>query len=184
MQTVLGIFRDRADANNTLDTLHDKKFEAEQISVITQDNEVYHTGDDRASNVAGGTASGIATGGALGALAGLLIGIGAVTVPGVGALLVGGPLAAALGLTGAAAATVSGAVTGALAGGLVGALTGLGLPESEAQEYEDEIREGAILLAINASDREVDIVEEILRESGADKIRSLEIPTQRRHATL
>lgn len=184
MQTVLGIFRDREDANDALDHLHDKKFEAEQISIITQDNEVYHTqGDDRADNVAGGAASGIATGGALGALAGLLIGIGAITIPGLGAILVGGPLAAALGLTGAAATTVSGAVTGALAGGLVGALTGLGLPENEAQEYENEIREGAILIAVNTSDRDAEIVEEILRHNNADKIRSLDVPKQRQ-ATL
>lgn len=184
MQTVLGIFRDREDANDALDNLHEKKFEAEHISIVTQDNDVYHTShDNRADNVAGGTASGMATGGALGALAGLLIGIGAITIPGLGAILIGGPLAAALGLTGAAATTVSGAVTGALAGGLVGALTGLGLPENEAREYEEEIRQGAILLAINVSERDVEIVEEILKHNNADKIRSLEISSQRR-ATL
>lgn len=184
MQTVLGIFRERVDANEALDTLHDKKFEAEQISIITKDDSVYHTSEgDRVDNVAEGTASGIATGGALGALAGLLIGIGALTIPGVGAVLIGGPLAAALGLTGAAATTVSGAVTGALAGGLVGALVGLGLPEHEAMEYEEEIRQGAVLLAINVHNRDVDLVEEILKSNGADKVRSLEV-SSRQHVTM
>lgn len=181
MQTILGIFHDREQANQALDSLHHKKFEAEQISIITKDAEVYHTSEgNRADNVAEGTASGIATGGTLGALAGLLIGIGALAIPGIGAVLIGGPLAAALGLTGAAATTVSGAVTGALAGGLVGALVGLGLPEHEAMEYEEDIRQGAVLLAVNVHNRDGELVEEILKGNGAEKVRSLELDTHQR----
>lgn len=176
MQTVLGIFRENNEAENALEDLHDKRFEAEQISVITKDRPEYHENhNDRSENIAGGTVSGIATGGALGGLAGLLIGLGAITIPGIGAILIGGPIALALGLTGAAATTVSGAVTGALAGGLVGALVGLGIPEHEAKEYETEIRDGATLLAITVHTSEVELVEEILQHNGADKIRALDI---------
>lgn len=181
MQTVLGIFREHTEADSALEDLHDKKFEAEQISVITKDRPEYHEEhSDRGENVAGGTVSGIATGGALGGLAGLLIGIGAITIPGIGAILIGGPIAVALGLTGAAATTVSGAVTGALAGGLVGALVGLGIPEHEAKEYEAEIKEGATLLAINVHTSEAELVEEILKHNGADKIRSLDMEDAKR----
>src|SRR3546814_819100 len=94
MQTVLGVFHERSDADVALDDLHEKRFEAEQISVITKDNPDYHETDTDSTgeNVAGGAVSGIATGGALGGLAGLLIGLGAIAIPGIGGVLIGGPI--------------------------------------------------------------------------------------------
>lgn len=172
---VLGIFQNREEAEDAVDELEDKGFAPKDISIVMRDErgEVQET---PGSTVAEGTAAGVATGGALGALAGLLIGVGALAVPGIGGLLVGGPLAAALGLTGAAATTVSGAVTGALAGGLLGALTGLGVPEEEARVYEEEIREGGVLLAIPVREENDDTARKILSDVGADKIRTITLP--------
>jgi hypothetical protein len=172
---VLGIFSSRKNAEDAIDDLKANGFNVKDISIVMKDT---REGEDLAAstgtNVAEGAVTGATTGGALGALAGLLVGIGAIAVPGIGALLIGGPLAAALGLTGAAATTVSGAVTGALAGGLVGALTGLGIPEEEARAYEEDIRAGAILLAVPVRTGE-DEATAILKENGAEKIRSISV---------
>ena len=179
-RTVLGLYRTRTAADEAVDKLNDAGYKAKDISIIMR-NEDHHDrhivedgGGSVAENVVGAAASGATTGGVIGGIAGLLIGIGAITIPGIGALLIGGPIAAALGLTGAAATTVTGAVTGAVAGGLVGALVGLGLPEEEARDYEEEIREGAILLAVSPRDTDdEDNVRSIFEETGAQKIRTV-----------
>lgn len=149
MQTIIGIFQDRFDAESAIDELEEMGFSPHDVSVVVKDGvAVTETSGTKGGSAAEGAVSGAATGGVLGGLAGLLIGIGALAIPGVGAFLVGGPIAAILGLTGAAATTLSGAATGALAGGLVGGLIGLGIPEEAAQVYEQKIREGAVLLAV------------------------------------
>lgn len=170
-QTVLGIFTNRADADNAVGELERGGFNPKDLSVITKEvveNEEVVTGT--AGNVAEGAVGGVTTGGVIGGLAGLLVGVGALTIPGVGAILIGGPLAAALGLTGAAATAVSGAVTGAVAGGLVGALVGLGLPEETAKIYEERVREGGVVLAVYCRLEEQDRVRSILQAHNATQI--------------
>ena len=174
---VLGIFKNRVDAENAIGTLDMKGFDPKDISVMMKDEVVKEVVNNTGESVLGGTASGIATGGVLGALAGLLVVTG--VVPGLGALLIGGPLAAALGLTGVAATAISGAATGAIAGGIVGALTGLGLSEEDAQVYEKTIRTGGILLAVPTLNEEEDEVKTILEKNNADQIKTVESPVRR-----
>lgn len=173
-QMILGVFPTRDKAENAITRLQENGFNPKDISIIMKDpgsNETINTNADNPSPVAQGFTSGVATGGVIGALAGLLIGVGAIVVPGIGGLLIGGPIAAALGLTGAAASTVSGAATGVLAGGLIGALTGMGIPESDARTYQEEISRGAILVAVPVETGNNDVdVENILRANGAAQI--------------
>ncbi len=175
MQTmVFGVFGDRGMAEDAITELKGAGYSTKDISIVMKDTvEAAKIVDKTGANVASGAVSGATTGGVVGAIAGLLIGVGAIVVPGVGALLIGGPIAAALGLTGAAAVTASGAVTGALAGGLLGALMGLGLPEKEAQEYEKEVRAGAILVAVPTRTENDDVAVDILTEHGATQVRSM-----------
>lgn len=180
MQTIIGVFKDRFEAESAIDDLEDMGYNPKDVSVVVKESFKTSEADfDSEIGVKGGRAaegavSGAATGGVLGGLAGLLIGIGALAIPGVGAFLVGGPIAIALGLTGAAATTISGAATGALAGGLVGGLIGLGIPEEEARIYENRIQEGAILLAVPASTLEGEQeVRKIFSQYKADQIRTI-----------
>ncbi len=179
-KTILGVFDDRQNAEDAILDLENAGYDVRDISIVMKD---YHDTKDMerptGSNVATGAVSGATTGAALGGIAGLLIGVGAIAIPGIGGLLIGGPLAAMLGLAGAAATTVSGAATGALAGGIVGALTNLGVPEEEAQEYANRIREGAVLLAVPAVGQEIGEVSDILKEQGATNIRSIAVPYER-----
>lgn len=175
MQTVIGIFQDRFDAESAIDELSEMGFNPKDVSVVVKEGAtVTEEVGSKGGSVAEGAVSGAATGGVLGGLAGLLVGIGALAIPGVGAFLIGGPIAAALGLSGAAAATLSGATTGALAGGLVGGLIGLGLPEDVARVYEERVREGAVLLAVptNTSDGESE-VRRVFEDYNADQIRTI-----------
>lgn len=173
-QLVLGVFAERENAEDAINSLKGSGFKAEDISIVMKDTgESHELAHDTGASVAEGAVSGATTGGVLGGLAGLLIGIGAITIPGIGAVLIGGPLAVALGLTGAAATTASGAVTGALAGGLVGALVGLGVPEDEAKVYEESIRGGAILVAVPTTTENDNEARRILEDNNADQIRTV-----------
>ena len=79
-----------------------------------------------------------AIGTAVGATLAAVAAIGtSIMVPGLG-LIVAGPLAAAL----------AGAGAGAVTGGLIGALVGMGIPESNAQAYEEALRQGGVVIGV------------------------------------
>ena len=78
------------------------------------------------------------TGGTLGTIAPVLAAVGtAVLIPG---LVFAGPIAIAL--------TAAGAV--GVAGGLIGALKDWGIPQERVREYEQSVRDGAILIGVKA----------------------------------
>lgn len=169
VRTVIGVFREREDAEDAINELDRNGYNPYDMSIVMRNGDAKI--EDAGTNVASGAVSGIATGGVLGGLAGLLIGTG--VFPGLGTLLIGGPLAVALGLSGAAATTVSGVATGAVAGGLIGGLMGLGLKRDEAEVYEDQIREGAILLAVPVRSEEAPFVQDLMEDYGAINIKTL-----------
>lgn len=173
---ILGLFAEAANAEDAIGELEDAGYNPKDMSLLMKDTPeraqiVNNTGVT--SPVADGAVSGATTGAVVGGIAGLLVGIGAITIPGLGALFIAGPLATALGLTGAAATTVSGALTGALAGGLVGALVSLGVPQEDAVVYEQQINQGAILLAVPLDEGQESEVRGLLEESGAEQVRAI-----------
>jgi len=171
-KTVLGIFTNKADAEDTIDRLRSEGFNAKDISLVmhnkTQQKEI---ANNTGANVAGGAITGVATGAVVGGIAGLLAGT---TIPVLGGLLLAGPIGAALGLTGAAATTVSGAATGAVAGGLIGALMGIGMTKEDATYYQSRVNEGAILIAVPAADNEeAGIITEIFDDFNASDVKTI-----------
>ncbi|WP_437541641.1 hypothetical protein WME97_27605 [Sorangium sp. So ce367] len=117
--------------------------------------------DQRAvDGTAGATAD---VGGAAGAASIALVVLGAsVAFPGLG-LVAAGPIEAAL----------AGAGVGGAAGGLVDALVSAGIPEHRASIYDSGLRQGAILVGVNASsERDAEILELILEYAGAEDVRS------------
>lgn len=180
---VFGVFAQRENAEAAINELETDGFDPKNISIVMQSHEDAKTIENNTgANVAGGAVGGATTGAVVGGLTGLLIGIGAIAIPGLGALLIGGPLAAALGLSGAAASTVTGAATGALAGGLIGALVSLGVPEEDARVYEERVKAGAILVAVPAMTGEHREASAILRENGAEQIKTIEMNEAREDA--
>jgi uncharacterized membrane protein len=170
-KTVLGIFQNREDAENAINTLKDDGYDPKDVSIIMKDEGIrddmeHSTGADVASGAGSGAMTGAIIGGATGFLAGTVL-------PGLAGFLIGGPIGAALGLTGAAATTVSGAATGAVAGGIIGALMGLGLTHDEAEHYSERVREGAILLAIPVREHDDLRVRDVLGENDATDIKTV-----------
>ena len=85
---------------------------------------------------------------------------GLIAIPGIN-LVAYGPIVAAL----------TGASAGAATGGVVGGLIGSDIPEYEAKKIERSIKEGAVLLAVDAKDKEQEQqARDILEANDAHKI--------------
>jgi len=140
--TVVGVFRDRDDAEHAIDELHQMGFRDDEIGFAARGDtsSVHHTATDKAADTGSGALSGAIAGAGIG---GFIAAAAAVLIPGFGPVLAGGILATVLG----------GAAVGAAAGGIMGALIGLGVPEEEAHYYETEFNEGRILVTVKAGSR-------------------------------
>lgn len=110
-----------------------------------------------------GAATGGVAGMGTGAVLGWLVGIGSLAIPGVGPFIAAGPIMAALG----------GAAIGGAAGGIVGGLVGMGIPELEAKQYDDKVRNGNILISVHTeSSDQIKVVKEIFERANAHDIKS------------
>jgi len=152
----MGMYDDRASAENAVTRLHEMGYSADDISVMMNDKMkardfAEHTG----SKAATGAATGAAIGGGLGAIVAGLTATGSVAAivgtGGVAAPFFAGPLAAALAGLGA----------GGAAGGILGALVGAGFPEHRAKQYEERLDKGGILLGVKPKPDNRDRLREI-----------------------
>ena len=174
MATVVGVFSRHGQAEKAVRTLRDEGFGENEISIAAKDNRGGEGGEGEKKGGAGGfsmeagaetmtrmdtnVGDGAAWGGALGGLAGLLAGAGALAIPGIGPILAAGPLAAAL--------------SGAVAGGIAGGLIDMGIPETEGKRFEEDVKSGKALAIIKCDGEKAKRAESILRECGADEVRS------------
>jgi Heat induced stress protein YflT len=151
---VVGVFQDIDQARRAIDDLRRNGFTEDEVGFLTRATTTAEQGDeagDTVASAAGGAVQGGVIGGVLGAAASLLI-------PGIGPAIAGGILAATLG----------GAAIGAAAGGVIGVLTGIGVPEEEANFYQQELGAGhpIIMVKVTSPDSQADALE-ILRRNGA-----------------
>ncbi len=148
--TLIGMFDDPRQAEGAVAELCQAGFREDQVGLVVKvTDEEYDTEEDAISGAVAGSLGGAAVG-ALVTLA----------LPGLGPLVATTLLAAAL----------EGATAGALAGGLVGALVGVGIPEHEAQYYEEALRAGQALVTIEASEGQ-EQAQAILLRAGAREVR-------------
>lgn len=172
----MGIFASRSNAETSISSLvKDLGISTTDISFLYRntDNELREVSVDEigeeTDTPADGAVSGALTGGAIGALAGVATVAG--LIPVIGPIFAAGPLLLALGLgAGAVGTTAAAAVTGAAAGGLIGALSNLGVSDVRAQEYQDRVVAGDILVAVHSEN--VDDVIRILNDHGAVSVES------------
>ena len=141
--TVVGVFRDSAQAQQAVRALKQAGFTDEQIGVMSQDtgSAAVAAHKDTGTRAGEGAAVGAAAGAGIGAL--WALGIAAGVLPGIGPVIAGGLLASVL----------ASAAGGAAVAGLVGALVGLGIPEAEAKYYEGEFKAGRTLVTVRAASR-------------------------------
>jgi hypothetical protein len=160
---VTGLFKSRTAAEAVVNILAERGYTRDEISVLMSDaTKSKEFAIETGTHAADGAGIGGAVGGAAGAVLAAIAAVGtSLAIPGLG-LVVAGPLAAAL----------AGAGAGGAAGGLIGALIGAGIPEHRAKVYDTGLRQGGILLGVEArTDEEADQLEELFEELGAEHIR-------------
>jgi hypothetical protein len=161
---VTGLFKNRVAAEAGVDAILKRGYTRDDISVLMSDaTRSKEFALQTRSHAADGAGIGGAVGGAVGAVLAAIVAVGTTLfLPGIN-LVIAGPIAAALAGAGAGAAT----------GGVIGALIGAGIPEYRAKVYDTELRSGGILVGVEArSDEEVDRLEELLEDVGAEHVRS------------
>jgi uncharacterized membrane protein len=151
-KVVVAVFHNQDQAESALSNLKEQGYENE-ISLVARDEDQE---TDRQGMGKQDLSEGAFTGGAIGGVAGLLAGMGALLIPGVGPIVAAGPLAATL--------------TGVVTGGIAGSLVDYGIPEERSEYYEEQVRQGAILLSLKSSAEKVDNAAEILRSHGAEDV--------------
>jgi hypothetical protein len=161
-RAMMGVFKDRDDADKAVDDLERLGYGMNDISVIMNEGTRMRAfGTEKGSRGGEGVAVGAAAGGALGAIVAGLTATGSIAAVaatgGAAAPLVAGPLAAAL----------AGLGVGAASGGLLGGLVGLGIPEVRAKEYQRELDDGGILVSVRANPGTEDEVTQVLTKHNA-----------------
>lgn len=161
--TVLGTFEREAQATGALNALREAGFPPEQVSVLSRDTATAAQLAADTDMVADEAGRGAMTGTLLGGLAGWLIGLSAFAIPGVGPIVGAGIIGT----------TLAGAGLGAAAGGFVGALGAHGIPDVEARDYEEALRQGHILLSFHANGTtEASRARAIFQANGSQGVRS------------
>jgi uncharacterized protein (TIGR02271 family) len=155
---VVGVFTDPAQARAAVDELRRARFREDQIGVVTRD----HAAADPASPDKA-TGSLMGEGAAVGAAAGL--GVGALWAVGMATIALP-PLLPAVLVSSWLVSILASAGAGAAIAGLAGALIGLGIPEHEAQYYEEEFKSGRTLVTVRVENRYQE-ARDILRGHGA-----------------
>lgn len=162
-RTVLAVFEETDKAIAALNGLRDDGFTADQVSVVARDEATTRAMADNSELVSAEAGKGALVGTLLGGLAGWLIGLSSLAIPGIGPVIGAGIIGAAL----------AGAGIGAAAGGLIGALGAYGIPEEDARGYEEEVRQGRVLLTVHAADdRQTLRADTILTGAGGQQVRS------------
>lgn len=142
--TAIAIFDDRTQAQRAIAQLNQAGFTEKEIGVTARDmGEADGDAVDggKRTHAKEGAIAGVAAGAGVGALWGL--GILAGVVPGIGTAIAGGTLAAIL----------SSAAAGAATAGVAGTLIGLGIPEEEANYYNQEFQAGRVVVTVDAGVR-------------------------------
>ncbi|MCB9077771.1 MAG: hypothetical protein H6631_09285 [Anaerolineaceae bacterium] len=157
MSTVVGVYKDMAEAQKAVGALKEANYSDEQISLVAANPDdkygTYVNGhtDYRDDDVSG--SEGAVVGGIEGGLIGLTLGLGALLIPGVGPIVAMGPLLAGL----------IGAGVGAVTGGVTASLIDLGVSEDRAHLYGKAMHEGYTLVAVSGLNHDqIDNVEDIM----------------------
>ncbi|MGH9884446.1 MAG: hypothetical protein ACREBE_02890 [bacterium] len=172
---VFGVAVTETQAVRIANALKASGFEDGDISVLFPDRtprrDFAHEQNSKAPE---GAAAGVGAGGLVGGGLGWLVGIGTFAIPGIGPFIAAGPIMAALG----------GAAIGAAVGGVTGAFVGLGIPELEAKQYEERLRDGNVLISVHTENaEEVERAKMILeREDARDISAAREAPVSKLRA--
>lgn len=165
--TTIGVFETRIKNETIINELKAGGISDNEISCIYLDKDGDMRDEQTDEKVEDGAVKGATTGAVVGAIAGLAVANG--ILPGLGTIFVAGPLLmTTFGLTAAAATTVGGALTGTLAGGVIGALAQLGISETDAEIYMQNLEKGNVVF-VTRTDKST--AKDVLAKNGAMEVR-------------
>ena len=167
--TVVGIFDGPNHAEQALNGLKNAGFNPEQVSVVAKESaETRQMVENTGMGTGEAAGSGAVAGTVIGGVAGWLLGISALAIPGIGPIVGAGIIGT----------TLAGAGIGAATGGLIGALTAEGVDEEDAKGYQENVRQGSILLTVHATSSEQEQqAREILNGVSGGSVRSYARPS-------
>jgi uncharacterized protein (TIGR02271 family) len=156
---VVGVFETKARAEQAVEDLKAAGFDDDKIGMVYRgaDGQTVKTGAADDTYAEEGAVAGAVAGAAGGALVGA--GIIAGVIPVIGPVL-------ALGTLGTVLANAAG---GAALIGLTGALVGWGIPEEDAEYYENEVKSGRYLVTVDAAGKALEAREALYRRGGYDR---------------
>lgn len=152
----IGLFHDRASAENVYNTLLEKGYTKDDINLIMSDEtrKNHFSGDMKETEIGTKAFQNAGTVGIIAAVGTSFV------LPGVG-IVIAGPIT--IGLSGAGAEGIK--------GGIVGALVSSGIPETRARQYESGIKDGKIVVGIQpCNDKDARYLEENLHTNKAEEI--------------
>jgi len=173
----VGAVKTNDQAERLIAILRRAGFSDNDISVIAPGSELKHDpkialdhepGEDPAdekprdgSEKLKGLTVGAVSGGLILGTIGGLIGLASLAVPGLGLIVVAGPIAAAL----------TDAAAGGAVGLIAGALMGMRIPEHQAKQYEENVREGNTLISVHTRNaEEFEWAMKLLARGGAEDV--------------
>ncbi len=183
-KVVFGLAKSAADADRMVSALQRAGFRNDEISVLlSEEKGAVHfregtdvgefegpsttsrkkgsLGTEKHTKAPEGGVTGATAGGIIGGSIGLLLGVGSLAIPGLGIFIAAGPIVAAL----------SGSAVGGAVGLLLGTLVGMGIPEYEAKKYEDNLKNGGVLLCVHAKNSDqIETAKNILKKERATDI--------------
>lgn len=163
-KTITAIFDNRAEVDAVLQRFEQAGFSSEQISLLLSEKghgQHFRIVEDDKSDE--GAIAGAAIGGLAGTLYLGLASAGTFLIPGLNLVA-----------SGALIGSLAGLGAGGTIGAIVGALVGATVPEHEAKVFEDRLRAGGILVAINAlSDEQEKTAKSILKDFNAQNIKAV-----------
>lgn len=154
--SVIAIYPTFADAQEGIDRLREAGFTELQYSIIGRDPASHPEIRDAAQfgdKTETGAMAGAGAGGAIGALAGATV----LTLTGIGPVIAAGALAMG--------------ITGAIAGGLLGSFQGWGIHEDHLKNYEDMVKAGKAIVAVQGNAEEIALAYGTLNTTNADEVR-------------
>jgi len=151
---VVALFATPAAAATAARALHAQGVSREQISVVSRSHDEEGALAEQMDATPGADIEDSRPAARLGELGAQVLAAIAIVMPGIGPIVAAGPLSAGLG-----------EAAGHVAGGLASTLKAAGVPEARADQIQDAVERGAVLLAVHVVPDQVEPVRSALQSA-------------------
>lgn len=161
---VFGLFETYNDADSAVKALQLAGYETHTMNILAK-QEALEMHEDTSE-----TAEDAGKGAGIGGVIGLIAGVVPFAIPGIGPIIGTGSLIAG---------TLTGAGVGAAAGGIVGLFKSMFGDETHAEKIEGALKEGHILVGIEAADSRQEVVTQTMKDYGAYEVHDHQIAQEK-----